>query len=97
MYLEVSSIPMKALPHVNLYNKDKDMLYADIIHVNTKNSNIIRLNFFCPMISPVLKSKKISIDKNDMLAKLEIELNEPLSKDEVLSALPTGKFRVSKT
>lgn len=34
------------------------------------------------------------IDKNDMLAKLEIELNEPLSKDEVLQALPSGGFKV---
>lgn len=38
-----------------------------------------------------------NIDKNDMLAKLEIELNESLSREEVLSALPTGKFKVSKT
>ncbi len=37
-----------------------------------------------------------NITKDEMLPKLEIELNEPLSKDEVLSALPTGKFKTSR-
>jgi hypothetical protein len=36
-----------------------------------------------------------SISKEDILPKLEIELNEPLSKDEVLSALPSGSFKTS--
>lgn len=34
------------------------------------------------------------ITKDEMLPKLEIELNRPLSKEEVLSALPAGGFRV---
>lgn len=37
-----------------------------------------------------------SISKEDIQPKLEIEINEPLSKDEVLSALPSGKFKTSK-
>ncbi|MDO8563495.1 MAG: NFACT RNA binding domain-containing protein [Nanoarchaeota archaeon] len=37
-----------------------------------------------------------SISKEDIQPKLEIELNEPLSRDEVLSALPAGKFRTLK-
>lgn len=37
-----------------------------------------------------------SLPKDNLLPKLEIELNEPLSKEEVLSALPTGGFRVCR-
>jgi len=36
------------------------------------------------------------IDKDNMLAKLEIVMNEPLNRDEVLTALPAGRFRVLK-
>lgn len=37
-----------------------------------------------------------NIDKRDMLAKLELELDEPLSQEEVLSALPAGGFKVCR-
>ncbi len=37
-----------------------------------------------------------SIGKEDILPKLEIEMNEPLSKEEVLQALPAGGFRISR-
>lgn len=37
-----------------------------------------------------------SISKEDIQPKLEIEINEPLSRDEVLSALPSGKFKTSR-
>lgn len=37
-----------------------------------------------------------SISKEDIQPKLEIEINEPLSRDEVLSALPSGNFKTSK-
>lgn len=36
------------------------------------------------------------IDKKDMLAKIEIELNEPLSREEVLAALPAGGLSVCR-
>lgn len=37
-----------------------------------------------------------NIDKDDMLVKLEIELNEPLNREDALSALPSGRFKVSR-
>ncbi|MEK6855879.1 MAG: NFACT RNA binding domain-containing protein [Nanoarchaeota archaeon] len=64
--------------------KQKEVLRAVPISTLKKKDEIIK-------ITPG------NIDKNDMFAKLEIELNEPLSKEEVLSALPTGKFKVSRS
>jgi len=53
-------------------------------HSLLKNSNYVKI---CPG----------SLSKEDMLPKLEIELNEPLSKDEVISALPTGGFKINRS
>lgn len=36
------------------------------------------------------------IDKQDILAKLEIEYNEPLSREEVLTALPAGGLSIKR-
>lgn len=45
----------------------------------------------------IIKISPGNIDKEDMLAKLEIELNEPLNREQVLSALPSGRFKVSRS
>jgi len=44
----------------------------------------------------LLKISPGTISKNDILPKLQLELDENLSGDEVLSALPSGGFSVSK-
>jgi len=64
--------------------------------VVTRQNKILRA---VPEVSARGKGVKImqgSIDKEDIQPKLEIELNEPLSKDEVLSALPSGRFKTSQ-
>jgi hypothetical protein len=43
-----------------------------------------------------LIAKPGTIDKQDLLAKLEIEYGEPLAKDEVLAALPAGGISIEK-
>ena len=37
-----------------------------------------------------------SIDKKDALAKLELELEEPISQEEILAALPAGGFKIKR-
>lgn len=93
-------------------HKNKDMkpgtwgVYGNVnsVSVNLELAITFQSNILRAIPIPSLKNKtkflKITpgkIDKDDMLAKLEIELNSPLSKDDVLSALPTGKFQVSNS
>ncbi|MBI3334711.1 DUF814 domain-containing protein [Candidatus Pacearchaeota archaeon] len=67
--------------------------------VITKQQGVLRA---VPEISLMKKQKSVlkicpgTIEKNDMLTKLELELDDNLRQDEVLSALPTGGFRVCR-
>lgn len=64
--------------------------------VIVRQHNILRAVPETAGIGAKIKIAPGSISKDDIQPKLEIELNEPLSRDEVLSALPAGKFRTLK-
>lgn len=74
--------------------KVKEIIVNDLVLEVKRQNKVLRA---IPLTSG--RKKKVllmpgKIDKQDILAKLEIELNEPLSKEEVLSALPAGGISI---
>ncbi len=88
-------------------NKDKTMkegtwgLHGKIQKIYVPlNLTVKRQKGIFRAVPPTEKDKIIitfgKVDKKDMLAKLELELNENFSEQEVLSALPSGPFKVAR-
>lgn len=62
----------------------------------TKQKSTLRAVPLSTINNPKIVLIPGNIDKEHMLTKLELELDQDLKKDEVLQALPPGKFKVLK-
>lgn len=61
-----------------------------------KQKGVLRAVPFAPKSTVIIKLSPGNIDKKDISAKLELELDKTFDEEELLSALPSGGFKVKK-